>query len=71
MKQADIRIQTLILHNITDATALERARAAIGSDAVKSLLEQGQYTEVYFAGSESLVERARKYIQRSHESYGK
>jgi hypothetical protein len=71
MKQPDIRIQTLILHNISDSTALKRARAAIGSDAVKTLLEQGQYTEVQFQSSDSLVERARRYIQRSHDSYGK
>lgn len=71
MKQPDIRIQTLILHNISDEKALDRARAAIGSDAVKFLLEQGQYTEVQFQGSDALVERARRYIQRSHDSYGK
>ena len=71
MKQPDIRIQTLILHNITDPQALDRARAAITGDAVKSLLEQGQYAEVEFAGSAALVERARRYIQRSHDNYGK
>jgi len=71
MKQPDIRIQTLILHNITDEKTLDRARAAIGGDTVKTLLEQGQYTEVYFMGSDALVERARRYIQRSHDSYGK
>jgi len=71
MKQPDIRIQTLILHNINDEKTVDRARAAISSDTVKGLLEQGQYAEVQLQGSDTLVAKTRRYIQRSHESYGK
>jgi hypothetical protein len=71
MKQPDIRIQTLILHNIKDSKALSLVQQGIISNDVKTLLNKGEYANVTYQGSEELVKNVNAYIQRSHSNYGK
>jgi hypothetical protein len=71
MKQPDIRIQTLILHNIKDPQLVEQVRKGINSDEVRALLNKGNYSSITTVGSQAIVDLAKNYIKRSHDNYGK
>ena len=71
MKMPDIRIQTLIVHNIQDSKLVDKARRGLAETGFLGILKEGDFSNVKTQPSQELVDLTLRYINRANQAYGK